>query len=57
MSNKISPKDIDLEHLDELEDDEFFENKEKITKVLKSPEESKDNNGHKKATKRIQKPH
>lgn len=57
MSNKISPKDIDLEHLDELEDDEFFESKEKITKALKSPEESKDNHGHKKATKRIQKPH
>ncbi len=57
MSNRISPKDIDLEHLEDLEDDEFFENKEKITRALKSPEESKDNNGHKKATKRIQKPH
>lgn len=53
MASKINPKDIDIEHLDDLEADEFFETKERIVRSTKSPEESKDNFGHKKSTKRI----
>lgn len=55
MSNKINLNDIDLENLNDNVDDIFFEKKEKITKILKSPEEKKYNNGHKKKTQRITK--
>lgn len=52
--SKIDVKDIDLENLDGLADDTYFQKKEKVGKNLKSEEESKDNRGHKKSNHRKQ---
>jgi hypothetical protein len=53
MSSKINPSVIDIDNLDDITADEFFEKKERIVRTTKVPEASKENFGHKKQTKRI----
>lgn len=55
MGSKINLNDFNLENLNDNLEDKYFEKREKIQKNLKSPEESKDNNGHKKKNKRLPK--
>lgn len=53
MTNKIKPSEIDIDDLDNIAADEFFEAKERFTRLTRSPEAAKDNFGHKKSNKRI----
>lgn len=45
--SKIDVKDIDLDKLDELAEDDYFHSKERVVKGQRALEELKDNGRHK----------
>lgn len=45
---KLDVKDLDIKNLEEIDNEIFFEHKEKIERATKFIESSKDNHGHKK---------
>jgi hypothetical protein len=50
--SKIDVKDIDLDKLDELAEDDYFHSKERVIKGQRALEELKDNGRHKKQSPR-----
>lgn len=53
---RVDVRDIDLEHLDELADDEFFTQKERVVKHDRFEEESRNDNHKKKSSLRKNRP-
>ena len=45
---KLDTRDFDLDHLEDLENDLFFEKEERIERLPKFVEDTKENLGHKK---------
>lgn len=53
---RVDVRDIDLEHLDEVADDEFFTKKERVVKQDRFEEESRKDSHKKKSSLRKNRP-